>query len=90
MHPRNGMFSGHGSYGVKSFECFVDACREINAWTKRVEDFDDGSLATVGTTVQGTAILEAGRRSLDADGRPMDILYGEDGHVPVEIRPHEF
>ena len=88
--PTNGMFSGQGSYGVKSFECFVDACREVNAGTKSVESFDDGSLATACTTVQGTAILEAGRRSLDADGRPMDILYGKDGHTPIEIRPHEF
>lgn len=88
--PTNGYFSGQGSYGVKSFECFVDACTEINAGTRAVEDYDDGSLATARTTVQGTAILEAGRLSLDADGRPMDIVYGDDGHTPVEIRPHEF
>ena len=88
--PTNGMFSGQGSYGVKSFECFVDACRAVNDGEKTVQDYDDGSLATVGTTVQGTAILEAGRLSLDADGRPMDIVYGEDGHTPVEIKPHEF
>ena len=88
--PTNGMFSGQGSYGVKSFECFIDACREVNAGTKSPTSFDDGSLATACTTVQGTAILEAGRRSLDADARPMDILYGEDGHTPTEIRPHEF
>ena len=88
--PTNGMFSGQASYGVKSFECFIDACLAINAGTRTVEDFDDGSLATARTTVQGTAILEAGRRSLDADGRPMDIVYGDDGHTPVDIRPHEF
>ena len=88
--PTNGMFSGQASYGVKSFECFIDACLAVNAGTRAVEDFDDGSLATARTTVQGTAILEAGRRSLDADGRPMDIVYGVDGHTPVDIRPHEF
>lgn len=88
--PTNGMFSGQSSYGVKSFENFVDACREVNAGTKSAKDFDDGSLPTGATTVQGTAILEAGRRSLDNDSRPMDILYGEDGHTPVGIRPHEF
>ena len=88
--PTNGMFSGQASYGVKSFECFIDACLAVNAGTRAVEDFDDGSLATARTTVQGTAILEAGRRSLDADGRPMDIVYGDDGHTPVDIRPHEF
>jgi D-galacturonate reductase len=88
--PTNGMFSGQGSYGVKSFECFVDACREINAGNKSVSDYDDGSLATVSTTVQGTAILEAGRRSLDLDGMPMDIVYDGDKHTPVDIKPHEF
>jgi len=88
--PTNGMFSGQSSYGVKSFERFVDACRDVNAGRKTVESFDDGSLATVGTTVQGTAIMEAGRKSLDADGRPMDIVYGDDGHTPVDIKPHVF
>ena len=73
--PTNGMFSGQGSYGVRSFEHFIDACRSINAGNAQPGDFDDGSLATVHTTMQGTAILEAGRRSLDSDGRPMDILY---------------
>ncbi|KAL7481461.1 hypothetical protein ACHAW6_007146 [Cyclotella cf. meneghiniana] len=88
--PTNDMFSGQGSYGVKSFECFVDACREVNAGKKDVQDFDDGSLATVGTTVQGTAILEAGRRSLDLDGMPMDIVYDGGKHIPVRIQPHVF
>mmetsp|Transcript_31519 Transcript_31519/g.75300 ORF Transcript_31519/g.75300 Transcript_31519/m.75300 type:complete len:432 (+) Transcript_31519:102-1397(+) len=88
--PTNGKFSGQASYGVKSFECFVDACRQINAGAKTADAFDDGSLATVGTTCQGTAILEAGRRSLDADSRPMDIVYGDDANTPVDIRPHEF
>lgn len=88
--PTNDMFSGQGSYGVKSFECFVDACREVNAGKKDVQDFDDGSLATVGTTVQGTAILEAGRRSLDLDGMPMDIVYDGGEHIPARIQPHVF
>ena len=55
----------------------------MNAGTNSVESFDDGSLATACTTVQGAAILEAGSRA-------MYILYGEDGHTPVEIRPHGF
>ena len=62
----------------------------MNAGKKSVELFDDRNLATASTTVQGTAILEAGRRSLDLDGRPMDILYEEDGHTPVDIWPREF
>jgi D-galacturonate reductase len=88
--PTNGMFSGQGSYGVRSFENFIDACREVNSGSKKPADFDDGSLATVHTTQQGTAILEAGRMSLDADGQPMDIEYDGDGHIPIGIKPHTF
>jgi D-galacturonate reductase len=88
--PTNGKFAGQGSYGVKSFENFIDACRSINAGTSKANDYDDGSLATVHTTMQGTAILEAGRRSLDNDGQPMDILYNSDETEPIGIEPHTF
>lgn len=88
--PTNGMFSGQGSYGVRSFENFIDACREVNAGAKKPSDFDDGSLATVHTTMQGTAILEAGRLSLDAGGAPMDILYEGEEAEPVGIARHKF
>jgi len=88
--PTNGKFSGQSAYGVKSFENFIDACREINAGMATAGDFDDGSLATVHTTIQGTAILEAGRRSLDNDSQPMDIIYEGDGHDPVNIQGRIF
>lgn len=88
--PTNGYFSGQASYGVKSFENFIDACSACNDG-KSPSDFDDGSIATVHTTFQGTAILEAGRRSLDADGQPMDILYHNDEDMhPASIEPHVF
>jgi len=88
--PTNGYFSGQGSYGVRSFENFIDACVTCNNG-KSPLDFDDGSIATVHTTFQGTAILQAGRMSLDADGQPMDILYGADGDMhPASIEPHVF
>lgn len=89
--PTNGVFSGQGCYGVKSFENFVDACASVNAGNTKPSDYDDGSLATVHTTMQGTAILEAGRKSLDADGRPMDIVYEDDSSTePTGIEPHQF
>lgn len=89
--PTNGKFSGQGSYGVKSFENFIDACRAVNVGQAKPDDYNDGSLATVHTTLQGTAILEAGRKSLDADGQPMDILYATaDSLGPVSIEPHKF
>jgi len=67
----------------------MDACSEVNAGRKEVGEYNDGSIASVDTTLKGTAILEAGRRSLDADGQPMDIVYGEDGE-PTGIEPHVF
>ena len=89
--PTNGYFSGQGSYGVKSFEIFVDACKSCNDCSSSPNNYDDGSLATVHTTLQGTAILEAGRMSLDADGRPMDIIYeGENDAEPIRIESHNF
>tara|TARA_B110000305_G_scaffold240056_1_gene309615 strand:- start:1166 stop:1480 length:315 start_codon:yes stop_codon:yes gene_type:complete len=89
--PTNGKFTGQAAYGFVSFEKFVDATTAINRGLAKVEDFDDGSLATVATTMQGTAILEAGRLSLDHGCRPFDIVYGENGcEVPSEIVAHCF
>lgn len=89
--PTNGMFSGQGCYGVRSFENFIDACSDVNAGTTKPSDYDDGSLATVHTTLQGTAILEAGRKSLDLGGRPMDIQYdGDSGMEPTGMTAHVF
>jgi len=89
--PTNGMFSGQTCYGVRSFENFIDACRDINAGATKPSDYDDGSLATVHTTMQGTAILEAGRKSLDLGGRPMDIQYDGDSDMePIGMIPHVF
>ena len=46
----------------------------------------DASLPTVGTTFMTTAILEAGRRSLDADGGMMEIVYPDaTSHIPSGI-----
>jgi hypothetical protein len=36
-----------------------------------------GELATIGTTMQTTAILEAGRISLDSGNRTVKILYAD-------------
>lgn len=89
--PTNGFFSGQNGYGVRSFENFIDACQSINEGKKKPDDYNDGSIATVHTTFQGTAILEAGRMSLDADGQPMDLIYeGEEDVDPIEIKPHTF
>lgn len=62
----------------RSFEVFVDAAREINAGEKSPQDFDH-SLASLVHTFQTTAILEAGRRSLD-EKRTISIVYENGSH----------
>jgi D-galacturonate reductase len=79
-----GRFAGQLGYGYRSIEAFVRAaaaCRDGAA----PASFDE-SLATVHGTLQGTAILEAGRRSLDADGKAVRIVYATDGATePVDL-----
>lgn len=65
--PSEGAFVGQLSYGYRSFECFIAAVQKIAAGVAAPRDFDK-SLATVHTTLQGTAILHAGRMSLDNGG----------------------
>lgn len=89
--PSQGKFSGQGSYGVMSLELFVDASQTVRDKIRTANEYNDGSLATVHTTLQGTAILEAGRKSLDHDSQPMDILYeGPDALEPIGIKPRVF
>jgi len=60
-----GHFDGQTGYGYISIEKFVDAAREVNAKVAKVQDFDRYGLPTIGNTVLTTAILNAGRISLD-------------------------
>ena len=81
-----GYFSGQNGYGYRSFEAFVDAVADLKA--KRIDMTTcDRKLATIGTTLQETAVLEAGRLSLDNQGRMVDIIYeSEMSTVPVELK----
>jgi D-galacturonate reductase len=87
--PRNGQFVGQEGYGYKSFELFVRAASQINQHLATPKDYEsfgpfnvDG-LAGIGGTLQVTAILEAGRRSLDNGSRPVGIRYENEGR-PLE------
>merc|ERR1712007_158971 len=51
-----------------------DAVNEVNSGKKKASDFD-GELPTISTIVGTTAILEAGRKSLDLGGVPFDLEY---------------
>jgi D-galacturonate reductase len=80
-----GAFVGQQAYGYRSFEAFIDAVQKISAGAAAPRDFDS-LLATVHTTQQGTAILEAGRVSLDNGGATVDIVYEGDGLHPVSLK----
>ena len=74
---------GQACYGYVSFEAFVDAAAALNAKTTSLAACDR-DLPTLNTTAGATAILEAGRRSLDAGGAPFDLRYADDAScVPV-------
>lgn len=63
----NGNFAGQDGYGYRSIADFVEAATQIRSGIAKPADFR-GNLATINDTVSVTAILEAGRRSLDAGG----------------------
>ena len=74
-----GNFAGQQGYGYRCIEDFVLAARAIRAGQAAPHQFQD-SLATVQTTQLVTAILEAGRRSLDT-AAPQSIRYHDDGSI---------
>jgi D-galacturonate reductase len=90
--PDEGRFVGQMGYGYRSIECFVAAVARIAAGAATAREFDR-SLASVHATFQTTAILDAGRKSLDAGGMPMTLQYAEGGAdphaalLPVAIKP---
>ena len=75
----SGSFAGQTGYGYRSIEDFVQAAIAIRAGKSTPEDYND-RLATVSSTACVTAILEAGRRSLDL-GKSIEISYSDDGKV---------
>jgi D-galacturonate reductase len=68
------LFFFAGDY-LRSFKEFVDAVALINSGAAEVADFDH-RVASIGTTFRTTAILEAGRRSLDGQCS-VQILYSD-------------
>ena len=68
----DGEFAGASGYGYQSIEAFLQAAQSVSAGETTIEDWDN-KLATARQTLPVTAILEAGRRSLDAGGLSLDI-----------------
>lgn len=69
-----GRFAGRSGYGYRSIADFIEAASDINAGGSTPADWDH-RLATAATTAPVTAILEAGRRSLDAGSQAVAIRH---------------
>ena len=72
----SGHFDGQRGYGYVSIEKFIDAARSVGAGTSKPSDYDKHGLPTIANTVLTTAILNAGRISLD-EKRPVNIKLME-------------
>src|SRR5690242_10909260 len=68
-----GNFAGQIGYGYISFEKFIDAVNLLNDGKVTLDQLDARPLPTLKNTIATTAILEAGRRSLD-ENRPIEII----------------
>lgn len=68
----SGHFDGQRGYGYISIETFVDAARSVNAGLSQPAEYDAEGLPTIANTVLTTAILNAGRISLN-EKRPVGI-----------------
>ncbi|KAJ3870073.1 hypothetical protein EV359DRAFT_76074 [Lentinula novae-zelandiae] len=73
----SGHFDGQRGYGYVSIEKFIDAARSVNAGHTKAEDYDKHGLPTIANTVLTTAILHAGRISLD-EKRPVGIKKNDE------------
>jgi len=72
--PDDGKFAGQQGYGYRSIEAFITAVASIQSGEKSARDYDH-SLASIHTTYQTSAILDAGRKSLDNGSVPVEIIY---------------
>ncbi len=80
-----GYFSGQTGYGYRSIETFVQAAHEIRLGQAQPADFNS-KLATAQDTLWVTAILEAGRKSLDSGGHRVLIeLHPENDRVTLTV-----
>jgi D-galacturonate reductase len=62
--PRDGKFSGQESYGYKSIATFIESSVTLQKDNTKLSEYNK-NLPTIQNTLEVTAILEAGRVSLD-------------------------
>lgn len=68
----NGYFAAQQTYGYRSIEAFCMGCLDINENGASPSKYDD-ILPSIRKTLYVTAILEAGRKSLDQGGVPVPL-----------------
>ncbi|KAK2757119.1 hypothetical protein FQN54_005089 [Arachnomyces sp. PD_36] len=68
-----GNFGGQTGYGYVSFEKFIDAVTAVNEGRATLDQLDQRGLPTLKNTIATTAILHAGRVSLD-EKRTVEIV----------------
>lgn len=68
-----GNFAGQTGYGYISFEKFIDAVTALNEGRITLDELDKRGLPTLRNTIATTAILHAGRKSLD-EKRSVEIV----------------
>ena len=73
-----GNFDGQTGYGYISFEKFVDAVTAFKEGKATLDELDRRGLPTLRNTIATTAILEAGRQSLD-ERRSVEITQEDEG-----------
>ncbi|RAK84644.1 NAD(P)-binding protein [Aspergillus costaricaensis CBS 115574] len=77
-----GNFGGQTGYGYISFEKFIDAVTAVNEGRLTLDQLDARPIPTLKNTIATTAILHAGRISLD-EKRSVEIVT-EDGKWELE------
>jgi D-galacturonate reductase len=82
----SGYFAGQTGYGYISIARFIEAAKAINSGSKSIADITThGELAVLDTTANVTAILEAGRISLDNGGAAVHIEFDSNG-LPCALK----
>ncbi|GKZ18826.1 hypothetical protein AbraIFM66951_009530 [Aspergillus brasiliensis] len=71
-----GNFGGQTGYGYISFEKFIDAVTAVNEGRLTLDQLDARPIPTLKNTIATTAILHAGRISLD-EKRSVEIVTGD-------------
>jgi len=80
-----GYFSGQFGYGYRSIEEFTSAASVLRSGKEKDPHIFDTSLATLYSSVPSTAILHAGRISLDTNNETVTFQFEKNPESPVSM-----